>query len=77
MAVGRGISWIDRAVAGAVPHQHVRKFTGGAMVEAAAHLLDVIHPEKDIERAIDIRIEFGGAIDRLVAQREVVPSASR
>jgi hypothetical protein len=32
-------------------------------------LLDVIHPEKDIERAVDVRIEFSGAIDWLVAQR--------
>src|SRR5262249_19211121 len=41
------------------------------MFEAAAYLLDVIHAEKDIERAVDVRIEFCGAIDRLAAQREV------
>src|SRR6516225_1507187 len=41
------------------------------MVEAAAYLLDVVHAEKDIERAVDVRIEFCGAIDRLVAQRKM------
>src|SRR5262249_56854718 len=41
------------------------------MFEAAAYLLDVVHAEKDIERAVDVRIEFCGAIDRLVAQRKV------
>src|SRR6266568_2843135 len=48
-----------------------RSISSGVIVEATAHLLDVIHPEKDIERAVDVRIEFSGAIDRLVAQREV------
>src|SRR5262245_13847403 len=41
------------------------------MFEAAAYLLDVVHAEKDIESAVDVGIEFCGAIDRLVAQREV------
>src|SRR5262249_41991071 len=71
MPVGRSISRIDGAVAGAVSHQYMRKFIGGAIVEATAYLLDVIHSKKDIERAVDVRIEFCGAIDRLVAQREV------
>ena len=71
MPVARRVSRIDRAVASAVPHQHVRKLIGGAMVETAAHLLDVVHPEEDIERAIDVGIEFGGAIAWLLAQREV------
>src|SRR5262249_61075181 len=71
MPIGRSISRIDGAVAGAVPHQDVRKCIGSAMFEAAAYLLDVVHAEKDIERAVDVRIEFCGAIDRLVAQRKV------
>src|SRR5262249_8960973 len=71
MPISRSISRIDSAVAGAVPHQYVRKLIGSAMVETDAYLLDVIHSEKDIERAVDVRIEFCGAIDGLVAQREV------
>src|SRR5262249_10552623 len=73
VAVGRGISWIDRAVAGAVPHQYVRKFTGGAMFEAAAYLLDVIHAEKDIERAVDVTpaSSFKRTLTRLLIYRAV------
>src|SRR5262249_43105420 len=73
MPVGRSISRIDGAVAGAVSHQYVRKFIGGAIVEATAYLLDVIHSKKDIERAVDVRIEFCGAIDRLFPQPELEP----
>src|SRR6516225_8988964 len=40
MPIGRSISRIDGTVAGAVPHQYVRKSVGSAIVEAAAHLLD-------------------------------------
>src|SRR5262249_56593488 len=71
MPISRSISRIDSAVAGAVLPQYARKFIGSAMVEAAAYLFDVIHSEKDIERADAVRIEFCGAIDRLVTQREV------
>src|SRR5262249_38007030 len=69
--VGRSIRRVDGGVAGAVPHQYVRKSIGSAIVEAAAHLLDAVQPEKNIECAVDVRIELSGAIDRLVAQREV------
>src|SRR5215471_17858877 len=53
--IGRSISRIDGAVAGAVSHQYVRKCIGSAMFEAAAYLLDVIHAEKDVERAVDVQ----------------------
>src|SRR5262249_27986462 len=40
MPVGRSISRIDGAVAGAVSHQYMRKFIGGAILGATTELPD-------------------------------------
>ena len=68
---GRRIGRIERAVAGAVAHQHFGKFLRRAVVEAARYLVDIVYAEENIVGARDVGIESGGAIGRRMAQREM------
>ena len=71
MPIERRIGRVELAVAGAIAHQHLGKFLGGAVLETAGHLVDIVHAEEDIVGARDIGIEGGRAIGRRVAEREV------
>src|SRR5262249_60842060 len=51
-------------------HRNAADVSVNAAIPGWPRLLDVIHPEKNIESAVNVRIKFRGAIDRLVAERE-------
>ena len=57
VAAGRGVGRLDVAVASAVAHQHIGEFLGFAVFETLLDLFDIVHSEKDVERAVDVRVE--------------------
>ena len=57
LAGGR-VGRVELRIAGAVPHQVIRKFAAPALLETADHLIGIVEPEDEIERAGDIGIEF-------------------